>query len=261
MHHPRKTLVNNFFPLPPLAAPLGSYDEKNASPIMSQIAEADRLILELFQADAKYSETIRRIPFQFSSSSSSSSDSKPKGDFSSATMFGIVGRMDSMSRAAKQEQDRSIAALTTIANAILLRGDLISLEDIMSLHRAMALDGGAEAGAYRQAVTVGSHMYLAFYRVFLPFEEIPAAMKLLVQGLNSDSMRAAHPVVRAFYAYSVLVYFIHPFEDGNGRTGRLLADMILVRAGLPAILRYTDKVLTFAEFIRKLLDEVPSSSS
>lgn len=220
---------------------------------MAQIAEADRLILDLFKADSKHSETLRRIPFQFDATA------KSKGEFSASMMFGIVGRMDSMSRAAKQEQDRSIAALTTIVNAIMLRGDQILLEDVMTMHRALALDGGAEAGVYRQAVTVGSHMYLAFYRVFLPFEEIPSAMKLLVKGVNSDEMRSAHPVVRAFYAYSVLVYFIHPFEDGNGRTGRLLADMILTRAGLPAILRYTDKVLTFAEFIRKLLDEIPAS--
>lgn len=57
-------------------------------------------------------------------------------------MFGIVGRMDSMNRAAKQAQDKSILDLTTIANEIMKRGDEITLEDIMNIHRAMALDGG-----------------------------------------------------------------------------------------------------------------------
>ncbi len=63
-------------------------------------------------------------------------------------------------------------ALFFFPYAFCLFFSLLLLLDIITLHKAMALDGGADPGVYRAAVTVGSHMYLAFYRVFLPHEEI-----------------------------------------------------------------------------------------
>jgi Fic family protein len=47
----------------------------------------------------------------------------------------------------------------------------------------------------------------------------------------------------AFDAHRALVS-IHPFNDGNGRTGRLLMNLILLRGGYPAIaVRSEDRVI------------------
>lgn len=46
-----------------------------------------------------------------------------------------------------------------------------------------------------------------------------------------ESATEAHPVVRAAWAHATFTA-IHPFMDGNGRTGRLLQDFSLLSAGL-----------------------------
>ena len=71
-------------------------------------------------------------------------------------------------------------------------------------------------------------------------EEVPALVKKLVDELNKqwDSL---HPVLLAASAHRKLVD-IHPFMDGNGRTARLLMNLILINRGyqlvcIPPILR------------------------
>ena len=51
-------------------------------------------------------------------------------------------------------------------------------------------------------------------------------MARLVEELNKRR-DAMHPVLLAAYAHRRLVD-IHPFQDGNGRTARLLMNLILV---------------------------------
>ena len=54
--------------------------------------------------------------------------------------------------------------------------------------------------------------------------------------------RNIHPVNSAAEAHYRLVS-IHPFTDGNGRTGRLLMNMILLMTGYPpAIIRKRDRL-------------------
>lgn len=62
--------------------------------------------------------------------------------------------------------------------------------------------------------------------IYFPPEakDIPQLMKELVEWLNRDT--EIHPVLRAGIAHYQLVT-IHPFMDGNGRTARALATLIL----------------------------------
>ncbi len=94
-----------------------------------------------------------------------------------------------------------------------------------------------EAGRYRrvQVYITGSE--------YAPPEAgaVPGWMADLSAWLNSDEAAALHTVERATLAHFQLVH-IHPFTDGNGRTARLLMNLLLMRAGYPpAVIRVNDR--------------------
>ena len=60
-------------------------------------------------------------------------------------------------------------------------------------------------------------------------EKVPALMKSFVSELN-EKKDQMHPVLFAAFAHRRLVD-IHPFVDGNGRTARLLMNLILISKG------------------------------
>lgn len=57
----------------------------------------------------------------------------------------------------------------------------------------------------------------------------------IICRLNSWEAMRLHPVKYAAFAHYKLVY-LHPFNDGNGRTSRLLMDTILMQAGYPPVI-------------------------
>ena len=72
-------------------------------------------------------------------------------------------------------------------------------------------------------------------------EEVPECMAALVTEM-ADQQGKLHPVELAAYAHRRLVD-IHPFRDGNGRTARLLMNLILINQGycivsIPPVLRH-----------------------
>jgi len=64
-------------------------------------------------------------------------------------------------------------------------------------------------------------------------DEVPVLMKDFVSVLTEEWDKL-HPVRLAAFAHRKLVD-IHPFEDGNGRTARLLMNLILVNRGYPIV--------------------------
>jgi Fic family protein len=89
------------------------------------------------------------------------------------------------------------------------------------------------AGAYRKG-----QVYITGSTYVPPAAmEVPPLMQELVAWINSAEAAELHPVERATRAHFRLVH-IHPFVDGNGRTARLLMNLILMREGYPpAVLR------------------------
>lgn len=74
---------------------------------------------------------------------------------------------------------------------------------------------------------------------------LPGLMEELFEWMNSEEALALHPIELAALAHWKLVY-IHPFYDGNGRTARLLMNLILMRAGFPpAIVRKEDRCIYY----------------
>ena len=75
---------------------------------------------------------------------------------------------------------------------------------------------------------------------------LPELMAEFVAWIQTDS--SLHPVVFASEAHLRFVT-IHPFRDGNGRVGRLLLNLLLLRSGYPiAVLRVNQR----AEYISAL---------
>jgi Fic family protein len=112
----------------------------------------------------------------------------------------------------------------------------VSLEDILSLHQVIlkGIDGG-NAGLIR-AVPVR----ISGSTVVLPN---PLKVPILLEEFVAWMQRVhEHPVYFAALAHYKLVT-IHPFIDGNGRTARLLMNLILIHHGYPpAIISPKDRL-------------------
>jgi Fic family protein len=61
-----------------------------------------------------------------------------------------------------------------------------------------------------------------------PFVEVPFLLEDFIKWLNAKEAKPLHPIIKAGIAHYVLVA-IHPFVEGNGRTARAFASLILRR--------------------------------
>lgn len=102
----------------------------------------------------------------------------------------------------------------------------ITEETIQKLHRLFYQKINADqAGQYRSI-----QVYISGTEYIPPApDEIPRLMTRLIEQIHSSNI-TLHPIELAAMAHKRLVD-IHPFIDGNGRTARLLMNLILVNAG------------------------------
>ncbi|XP_033638353.1 protein adenylyltransferase FICD-like [Asterias rubens] len=122
------------------------------------------------------------------------------------------------------------SALQFINNTLMNKFGDITVHDILEIHRrVLGHVDPIEAGNIRTTqVFVGSHIPPA------P-TEVEELLQEFIEWLTSEKTNEMHPVEFAALAHYKFVY-IHPFLDGNGRTSRLLMNLILMRAGYPPII-------------------------
>ena len=110
----------------------------------------------------------------------------------------------------------------------------ITIETILDLHRLTMGQLLDDAGALRRgAVSIrGARLTPP------PASQVPSLMAEWVAWLEGAG-RAYEPIVRAAIAHHGFEA-VHPFADGNGRTGRLLLNLMLMRAGYPPALLLRD---------------------
>jgi Fic family protein len=124
--------------------------------------------------------------------------------------------------------------------------------DVRNLHKLVVERSAPEiAGRYADVVRytpteTGRHM-------FPPPAEVPPLMNDFATWLRT----APNTPETAFTAHRRLVD-IHPFNDGNGRTARLLMNLVLLRGGYPPVaVRPEDRL----EYIHSLAQEQAGGSA
>jgi Fic family protein len=124
--------------------------------------------------------------------------------------------------------------------------------DVRNLHKLVVQRSDAEIGG-RYADTVRYTPTETGRHTFPSPAEVPALMGDFAAWLGT----APNTPEAAFAAHRRLVD-IHPFNDGNGRTARLLMNLVLIRGGYPPVaVRPEDRL----EYIRSLAEGQATGSA
>ncbi len=90
--------------------------------------------------------------------------------------------------------------------------------------------------------------------VFGDHEELIARVPRLMESTERALADGAHPLVVAAKWHGYYEY-LHPFRDGNGRTGRLLSNFILLRAGHPLLIVRREDRADYIEALKQVRRE------
>ncbi|MCL4558958.1 MAG: Fic family protein [Deltaproteobacteria bacterium] len=142
------------------------------------------------------------------------------------------GREIMATRKDKQEVLNYLKTLEAIDK--LTDGKQITEKNLLAVHKMVTqetLENPSDCGAYRNRYVVVMNK-LTKEVIFRPpsNEDVPGFMMLLIEWLNSPESKVFDPVIEAGIAHYEFVR-IHPFVDGNGRTARVLAALILYLRG------------------------------
>ncbi len=112
----------------------------------------------------------------------------------------------------------------------------LSEKVIKDIHNIVLMDKPQDRGVYRR---VPVRIMGAVHEPPQPWE-VPIQMEQLINDYNG-TMRDMHPIERVAL-FHLRFEGVHPFIDGNGRTGRLLLNLELMKEGYPAInVKFADR--------------------
>ena len=195
---------------------------------VAEISSAQRTVINSYLVP-KWEVTLRREALLKSAHASTSIEGNPLSLEEVSKL--AEGREVTATRKAKQEVLNYLQVLVNISGYS--KDGKIAEEAILRLHKDVTkatLDYLEDEGRYRgRQVFVGDRWGNV---VFMPpkTSEVPKLMHALVDWLNSDAASRLNPVIAAGIAHYEFVR-IHPFIDGNGRTSRALATLILYTRG------------------------------
>jgi len=114
---------------------------------------------------------------------------------------------------------------------------------IKAVHSLVLIDDANNRGVYRRlpVIIVGSeHTPPQPYLV-------PVQMEELIR--DYAAMQQEKHIIEAIAEFHLRFESIHPFIDGNGRTGRLLLNLELIKAGmLPVNIKFSDRLKYYNTF-------------
>ena len=117
----------------------------------------------------------------------------------------------------------------------------ISEKLIKDIHYLVLADKKDDRGVYRR---IPVRIMGAAHEPVQPYLIIPKIEELLEQYKNSKE-----DIVTKLARFHIEFEDIHPFIDGNGRTGRLLINLELMKAGYPPIdIKFSDRLKYYEAF-------------
>ncbi|MBR5085453.1 MAG: Fic family protein [Muribaculaceae bacterium] len=90
--------------------------------------------------------------------------------------------------------------------------------------------------------------------MFGDHKKLIARIPDLMESTNRAIEQDIHPVIVAARFHGFFEY-LHPFRDGNGRTGRLLSNWIMLRAGHPLVIIDIKDRATYINALRNIRSE------
>jgi Fic family protein len=214
-----------------IPAPLGDLEIDLPGAVVAVISEAERAVIELNRPGGPELAPLARLLLRTES-------------IASSKVEGMQVDARTLARAeASQETGRHIG---TQAAEILANIDAMELaveqaagtegvrpQSLLDIHRALLAREPATRvpGAFRDSQNwIGGNDYNPCGADFVPppSEEVEHLIDDLCQFCNQDTLP---PLLQAAIAHAQFET-VHPFEDGNGRTGRALVQVILRRRGI-----------------------------
>jgi Fic family protein len=190
------------------------------------LALADEASTEITRFDAELGNEV--APFAaILLRSESTSSSKIENLTSSARAIALA----ELGRDKRQNSAQIVANVQAMKAAIEL-ADRIDEEAILAMHSALMIDHRPEiVGRWRtDQVWIGGSDYGPHQAAYVPphQDRVPEAMTDLIEFAQRDDLPA---LVHAALVHAQFET-IHPFPDGNGRTGRALVHSLLRRKGV-----------------------------
>jgi len=116
------------------------------------------------------------------------------------------------------------------------RKENLTEKTVKDLHSLVLMHDRTNAGVYRKLPV---RIVGALHTPPQPYL-VPVQMEQLIA--DYATMKTDHHIIDAIAEFHLRFEGIHPFIDGNGRTGRLILNLELIKAGLlPINVKFTDR--------------------